>query len=144
VVRLIQAEPQDQSVVRRVLAAERHYSKQAVGAPERRIMRFQTAKMLFYAAIDKGAAQGKRITREKMGKIGKNTFEAAVSENPRKQGIFEIRPYNYLIIEGNAGHVDIPMSLEKSLKNQRDLDAFALGGSLPDYRAPFPGSVEPF
>jgi hypothetical protein len=56
VVRIIRAEPQYRSVVSRVLAAERHYSQQAVGAPERQIIRFQTAKMLFYAAIDKGAA----------------------------------------------------------------------------------------
>ena|SRR5579871_3583636 len=56
VVRLLQTEPQYRSFVLRVLATERHYSKQAVGASERRIMRFLTAKMLFIAAIDMGAA----------------------------------------------------------------------------------------
>jgi hypothetical protein len=56
VVRLIRAESQYRSVVRRVLAAERLYSKETAEAPERRVMRRFTAKMLFYAAIDKGAA----------------------------------------------------------------------------------------
>lgn len=56
VVRITQAESHDRSVVCRVLAAERLYSKEATDAPERQIVRFQTAKMLFYAAIDKGAA----------------------------------------------------------------------------------------
>lgn len=56
VVRLYQTEPHYQSVVRRILVEERLYSKQAVDASERQMIRFQTAKMLFYAAIDKGAA----------------------------------------------------------------------------------------
>jgi hypothetical protein len=36
--------------------------------------------------------QGKRITREKMGKIGKSALKATVTENTRKQGVFEICP----------------------------------------------------
>jgi hypothetical protein len=56
IVRIIQSESQYRSAVRRVLAAERRYSKQAVDPAERRVMRVEAAKMLFYAAIDKGAA----------------------------------------------------------------------------------------
>jgi hypothetical protein len=56
IVRILQSESQYRSAVRRVRAAERRYSKQAVDAAERRVMRVETAKMLFYAAIDKGAA----------------------------------------------------------------------------------------
>jgi hypothetical protein len=56
VVRLLQSEARYRSVVGRILAAERRYATQAVGASERRLMRLQTAKALFYAAIDKGAA----------------------------------------------------------------------------------------
>jgi hypothetical protein len=56
IVRIIQSEAQYRAAVRRVLAAERRYSKLAVDAAERRVMRVETARMLFYAAIDKGAA----------------------------------------------------------------------------------------
>jgi hypothetical protein len=56
VVRIIRSESRYPSVVRRVLAAERLYAKQAADASERQEMRAATANLLFYAAIDKGAA----------------------------------------------------------------------------------------
>jgi len=55
VVRVIQAESSYRSIVRRVLALERLYSAAAADEAERRLMRFQTEKMLFDAALDRGA-----------------------------------------------------------------------------------------
>ena len=62
--------------------------------------------------------QGNRTTKGNLGKIGKNASEAALSEIPRKQGVFEIRPYSRLIVFANIVFGVISMSLEKCLKNQ--------------------------
>jgi hypothetical protein len=61
--------------------------------------------------------QGKRITRGKLVKMGKGVSKDAFSKILRKQGVFEIRPYNRLIVLANIVSGDIPMSLEKSLEN---------------------------
>lgn len=61
--------------------------------------------------------QGNCIIIGNLGEIGKNVSEVTFSEIPRKQGVFEIRPYNRLIVVSNIGFSDMPMSLEKSLEN---------------------------
>src|SRR5262245_45449323 len=55
VVRTIQVQPSYRAVVHRSLSAERLYSPQAADEVERQVMRRQTARMLFCAAVDKGA-----------------------------------------------------------------------------------------
>jgi hypothetical protein len=62
--------------------------------------------------------QGNRTTKGNLGKIGKNDSKVALSEIPRKQGIFEIRSYSHLIVIANIVSDDISMSLEKCLENQ--------------------------
>jgi hypothetical protein len=56
VVRLVQAEPSYRSVVQRIRSTEHRYSQEVGDEVEKRIMRVETARMLFHAAIDKGAA----------------------------------------------------------------------------------------
>jgi len=60
--------------------------------------------------------QGNRTTKGNLGKIGKIASRAVLSEIPRKQGVFETRPYSCFIVFANIAFGDIPMSFEKSLE----------------------------
>lgn len=62
-------------------------------------------------------AQGNRIIKGNLGKMGKVIFMLACLEIPRKQGVFVIRPYNRLIVVAGLVFGDIFMSLEKRLEN---------------------------
>lgn len=55
VLRVIQAERDYRPLAQRVCSVERRYLREVDDDGERRAMRIGTAKMLFYAAVDKGA-----------------------------------------------------------------------------------------
>jgi hypothetical protein len=76
-----------------------------------------TARPASRQSWPKRSGQGKRITRGKLVKMGKGVSKDAFSKILRKQGVFEIRPYNRLIVLAIIVSSDIPMSLEKRLEN---------------------------
>lgn len=62
--------------------------------------------------------QGKRIIKGSLGNMGKIVYRRAFSENPRKQGFFETRSYNHLIVITNIVLSDMPMSLKNTWKTR--------------------------